>query len=275
MQKFGGPWTLIKLEILERYLDYYSTAMKNQSFKHCYIDAFAGSGSVYIKGVDESVPGSAIRALDYSFSRYIYVEKDLTYLNRLEQHIRNKCPNLIDSCQFIHGDCNELLGLINQYQWYRNRWRGVIFLDPYAMNLNWTALESIAATKAFDVWYLFPLSALQRNLRRDGRIAAANKKKISELLGTSQWEEAFYRTSPQGTLFGDVDLDKLPTDNIRDFIISRLKTIFPGVSENAKILRISGKNTPLFMLCFAVSNPSQNAIRLALTGADYILTHTD
>ncbi len=33
-----------KLRILERYLDAYTTALKNQPFKLMYIDAFAGTG---------------------------------------------------------------------------------------------------------------------------------------------------------------------------------------------------------------------------------------
>jgi len=27
-QRFGGPWTLIKLEVLEKYLNFYTTALK-------------------------------------------------------------------------------------------------------------------------------------------------------------------------------------------------------------------------------------------------------
>ena len=42
---FGGPWTNDKLEILRRYLDAYTTALKNQPFNLIYVDAFAGGGS--------------------------------------------------------------------------------------------------------------------------------------------------------------------------------------------------------------------------------------
>ena len=43
---FGGPWTEQKLKILERYLDAYTTALKNQRFELVYIDAFAGTGHI-------------------------------------------------------------------------------------------------------------------------------------------------------------------------------------------------------------------------------------
>lgn len=49
-QKFGGAWTLIKLKVLSKYLYFYTTALKNQFFNLCYIDAFAGCGEVNIQG---------------------------------------------------------------------------------------------------------------------------------------------------------------------------------------------------------------------------------
>jgi len=46
---YGGPWTLIKLDVVEAYLNFYFTAMRNQPFKFCYIDAFAGEGEVDVR----------------------------------------------------------------------------------------------------------------------------------------------------------------------------------------------------------------------------------
>jgi three-Cys-motif partner protein len=45
-QKFGGNWTVEKLNILSDYLDFYLNALKNQKFGKIYIDAFAGSGKI-------------------------------------------------------------------------------------------------------------------------------------------------------------------------------------------------------------------------------------
>ena len=69
-QKFGGEWTEKKLDAVEAYLKSFTTALKHQSFKLCYIDAFSGSGNVTLKnGI--VTDGSAIRALKYPFDRYI------------------------------------------------------------------------------------------------------------------------------------------------------------------------------------------------------------
>ena len=44
--QFGGDWTVHKLNILECYLDAYTTALKKQPFDLVYIDTFAGSGKI-------------------------------------------------------------------------------------------------------------------------------------------------------------------------------------------------------------------------------------
>ena len=83
---FGGPWTRTKLDILESYLDRYTSVLKNQSFRLIYVDAFAGSGfwsprSVHdldTRDFREMWKGSAVRALavdDRQFDRLIFIEK--------------------------------------------------------------------------------------------------------------------------------------------------------------------------------------------------------
>jgi three-Cys-motif partner protein len=41
---FGGGWTDTKVEFLKKYLEAYKTALKNQTFRTIYVDAFAGTG---------------------------------------------------------------------------------------------------------------------------------------------------------------------------------------------------------------------------------------
>ncbi len=62
---FGGAWTEIKLDILEKYLDFYTVALKKQRFELLYIDAFAGSGTR-----TEKIPASQL--LDEREKKIIY-----------------------------------------------------------------------------------------------------------------------------------------------------------------------------------------------------------
>jgi len=268
-QGFGGPWTLIKLEMLQRYLGFYTTALKKQNFNLCYIDAFAGSGNVDLK-TEQSVTGSALRALDYPFDRYIFIEHDESYLAELSNKSGEKAPG--KRIDFFLGDCNEMLKSIYTYNWRANNWRGVIFLDPYAMNLRWESLKTIAQSEAFDVWYLFPLSALIRCLPKEGRIPNSWQEKINALLGTHEWQKELYHAPAQLSLFDDERVERVEVEDIKAYVIKRLRTIFPGVSPSPAVLRQS-KNAPMFLLCFAISNPSHRAIQLSLKGADHILKY--
>lgn len=270
---YGGPWTLIKLDVVEKYLNFYFTAMKNQKFKFCYIDAFAGEGEVEVKNLG-TIPGSALRALDYPFERYIFIEKDQQNSDKLAEVVGKSGKTNVT---IMTGDCNQLLKTIDTANWYANSWRGVIFLDPFAMGLDWASLEKISHTKVFDIWYLFPLSALIRNLRLDGRIDPSNKATINRVLGTDEWELALYFESPQINLFGsDADIKlRASINGLTQYIVNRLKSTFPGVAENPLILRTE-TNSPLFLLCFAVCNPDPKAIQLSLKVANHILlSHGD
>lgn len=268
-QAFGGSWTLRKLEILDKYSDFYLTAMKNRPFKLCYIDAFAGSGWVEVRGHGE-IRGSALRALERPFDRYIFIEKKKEYTEQLEVIRANYPEKLID---IELGDCNEILKRLSTEPWYDNFWRGIIFLDPYAMNVEWETLKAIAKTQAFDLWYLFPLSALLRVLRKDGRITVQNKYRLNMLLGTCEWEKALYSESIQMSLFDEIDLERETVQGIIKYVVGRMQDVFPAVSPNPRILRQTRNNSPLFLLCFAVSNPNKKAIDLSLKVADHILMH--
>ena len=268
-QKFGGIWTIQKLDAVEDYLRFFTTALKNKSFKLCYIDAFSGSGNVMLKD-GLVVDGSALRALKYPFDSYYFFDKDEIHCKALSEKIKNAYPDKVDKIKIVNGDCNELLQGIDQRPWYSENWRGVIFLDPYAMELSWSCLEKIRNTKAFDVWYLFPFSAVNRNLPRSGEIQMPNEALITKIFGSPDWKDHIYKESPQMSLLDGPNLEK--TDGLKDYIQNRLAQTFPTVAPNPVLLR-NEKNSPMFLLCFAGSNPSGAAKGLSLNGAKHILDH--
>jgi three-Cys-motif partner protein len=265
MQEFGSFWTEAKLDALERYLSFYTRALKNSGFNLCYIDAFAGSGSVKIKGGEE-IEGSVIRALRYPFNKFHFFEKDEQVIKELKRKIISL--NIQKDIEFHQADANNFLTKIDKLNW--QNWRGVIFLDPFAMDLEWTCLTSISKTGIFDVWYLFPFMAVNRNLYKNGKIPRANKEIINRILGTDEWEQIIYSKSLD--LFGEEHIEKETVNIIKKFIIDRLQNTFPTVSPKAVLLK-NERNSPQFLLCFAGSNPSPLAKNLSLKAADYILSH--
>jgi hypothetical protein len=85
--RFGGRWTHLKLEALEKYLAAYTTALKNQHYRLLYIDAFAGSGDFSTKGADghRIYTGSARIALDTQpmFDELVFIEHSRSRYKRL------------------------------------------------------------------------------------------------------------------------------------------------------------------------------------------------
>lgn len=245
--------------------------MKNQSFKLFYIDAFSGSGNIKIKDGTE-IDGSAIRSLKYPFDYYYFFDLDKANCDSLNTIIENHYSNKKEKITVKNTDCNEMLQKISEKDWLKNNWRGVIFLDPYAMQLSWESLENISKTKAIDVWYFFPFYALNRNLQTKGIIPASSKKAISKLLGTDTWKEVIYKESAQFSLFEESSLEKINTDELREYIIKRLRETFPAVSDKAVLLN-NEKNAPIFLLCFAGSNPSEKAVKASLKVANHLLSN--
>ena len=57
------------------------------------------------------------------------------------------------------------------------------FSNPYGMQVEWTTIEAIAATKAIDLWILFPLGiGVNRLLTKSGDIPESWRKRLELLL---------------------------------------------------------------------------------------------
>ena len=272
LQQFGGEWTIQKLDILTGYLDAYLVALKYMKFKKIYVDAFAGTGSITTCDGQREIAGSARLALlaNNHFDQYYFIEKDKKKATQLQQMVNTEFPELSKQVHIRQGDANkELYTICSAIDWRFNR--ALLFLDPYATEVSWTTLEIIAKTEAFDVWYLFPFSALNRMLRRDGHMEQSWIDRINRLLGDSNWMDVFYKEDPQMDLFGDSKVIKnASSKDIENYILERLGDVFPAVAANPKVF-VNEKQSPMFLFCFAVSNKSPKAQKLALKIAEHIL----
>lgn len=287
VHRFGGDWTAKKLEILKRYLGAYTTALKKQPFKTAYIDAFAGTGYRVLGKADEEnllfpdlaeeapqelLEGSARLALEIepSFDGYIFIEKDRDRCKQLEE-LKGEFPHLASNIKIRQGEANKILQDLCDKNWTKRR--AVLFLDPYGMQVEWTTIEKVAKTGAIDLWLLFPLGVgLNRLLPRSGEIPEGWRNRLDRFLGSDDWYQAFYQVDTTTNLFGEEETTvvKAGVETIGKYFIDRLKGIFPGVASKPKIL-MNSTNCPLYLFCFAVSNPNPRAQRIALDIANHIL----
>jgi three-Cys-motif partner protein len=288
--EFGGSWTEDKLSRLQKYLQAYMTIFSRneraRKLNPIYVDAFAGTGyrntpresleSLYFfpelteSENQEFLKGSACIALEVQppFNQYLFIESNPVRVQELA-NLRNDFPRLANRIGIINQDANTYL--IEWCQRMQFLDRAVIFLDPYGMQVEWSLLEAIAKTKKIDLWLLFPLGvAVMRLLTKSAPPSQAWSDSLTRLFGTDEWRDVFYHQIKQQTLFGteehvsrDADFEK-----ISQFVVNRLKTIFPAVAEKPLPLRNS-KNNPLYLLCFAAGNPTGSATALKI--ANYLL----
>ncbi|MDX8509498.1 three-Cys-motif partner protein TcmP [Mesorhizobium captivum] len=289
---FGGPDTSKKLRCLQEYLRAFATALQDQQFACIYIDAFAGSGTrtevrpglplfggEHAQPEEVTTPGSARIAIevDPPMHSIVLIEQDSSRFAEL-QALKAEYPDR----QIIprHGDANALVQrLCRRTHWRGSETvgrgiRGVIFLDPYGMEVSWDTVQAIAETQALDCWYFFPLSGLYRNAPHDpAKLDAGKQANLDHVLGATDWRERWYdhqsaprdmfETSGQAVRRADVDA-------IEDYVKERLQTAFKGAVLDP--VRLHHKNgAPLASLFFAVSNASPPAVALATRMASHIL----
>lgn len=290
MNEFGGEWTSRKLEALRKYLVAYRTIFDNNPrarfFDTVYIDGFAGSGKWVSRKKDSGSDASFFEnpeekqeasefsegsvqialGLDSPFDRYIFIEKDKPIAGELESKLGERFQHLKPRTSILIGDCNEELCEITE-KWDSSKMRGVCFLDPYGMSVNWSTIESIARTKAIDLWLLVPLGQrICRLLKRKEIPDGPWAERLDKTLGTPGWRDHFYSTEKKQDLFGDLyETERcVGSEEIGEYFLERLRTVFAGVAKKPLFLRNS-KNNPLFMLCFAAGNErgSSTAVKIA------------
>jgi three-Cys-motif partner protein len=293
---FGGPWTEIKLDAVEYYLECYARALKRVRFDLWYIDAFAGSGDreserevggifegAPIEVVRETLAGSARRALGVMppFDHFVFIEKDDDRYAALQE---TKSENPGKDIWIIKGEANdELAKLVGSHPWSRRdtgNSRGVVFLDPYALHVDWQTLQALASTRVLDVWYLFPIRDTIRQLAHDFRGIGPKAPMLDRVLGP-EWRE-LYSIKPERDaptdMFAWVDQQVEPEQPELQRVVSqkqferwlkqRLETEFQFVSEPLPLL--ASPNRQLFSLFLGVSNPSKSAIDLAKHFVSYV-----
>jgi three-Cys-motif partner protein len=282
---FGGPWTERKLNCLRDYLSAYRTIFtsneKARYFRTWYVDAFAGTGSrttaadIPLLDVDDDAEakeyqdGSARIALGLAspFDQYFFIEKSRRRADELRRVITTDYTQLDNRCEIRTGEANtEIRKWCAERDWKKER--AVVFLDPYGMQVEWATIQTLAATKGIDLWYLFP--GIARLLRHDGDIDEKWGARLDILLGTDAWRTRFFQKEMRTDLFGDIEnVERTATEAaIESFIHDRLETCFGKKVGRGLILRNS-KRSPLYFLCFAASN--ERGAKAALNIANSIL----
>ena len=220
INRFGGDHSRQKLNVVKSYLDGWAKVMSRQPFHRRYIDAFSGTGhfepkaegelddqSYLLEPEDEEggrifLEGSALQALEVEppFDRIDLIELKSSAAELLGESVREYNHSNLT----VHAeDANIIIPQLCSR--FGAKDRAVIFLDPYGAQVEWKTLEAISQTQAADVWYLLPVSIINRMLARNpDRITEGWANAITRCVGTEEWRDRFYRTEIKTDLFGQI-----------------------------------------------------------------------
>ena len=284
--RFGGVWTELKLDAVHYYLGFFTNVLKKMPFELWYIDAFAGSGSriemkeigglfdgTPIAETSEQLAGSVMRALsvDPPFGRHVFIEGNAARFRELEV-LQKEHPGKLIQCR--HGDANtELRAILSSPPWSsqaggKGGLRAVVFLDPYGMNVAWTTLKLLAATRTIDVWYLFPLQAVTRQLSGElDRVDGHKQDRLDDIFGTPNWRDELYETKVTTDLFASeisTSRRNVSQAQIEGYSRQRLNDLFRYVSEPLPLIA-DGRGHLFSLFCLSNSS-SDRAIKLIEKG---------
>ena len=151
-----------------------------------------------------------------------------------------------------------------------NSERAVVFLDPYATEVSWETVRTIAGTEKVDCWILFPLMAISRMMPRDNEPPKVLSDQLDRIFGGREHWQDFYATSQQlSLLYDELPLRRVAgSRQIADCYRRRLESVFSLTAPTSRTF-LNSKKSPMFELFFAASNPRGAPIAVKI--ADHIL----
>jgi len=258
-----GPWSEIKLEIIEKYGPAYTKAFsgKGRMLKRYYIDGFSGAGvhlSKQSKGVIEGSPARALKVTP-PFDGFTFIDMNADKT----EYLRQQCAGRSDVIIFT-GDANEhLIHDVLPKIRYELYTRALCLLDPYGMHLAWQVIQQAGQSRAIDMFLNFPIMDINRNalLRNPADAKHEELARMNRLWGDESWRNIAYVESGQRNLFGDPpDLLKQNNETIAEAFRKRLRDV-AGFAYVPQPLAMRNKNNAvLYYLFFAAANQTADRI---------------
>jgi three-Cys-motif partner protein len=287
VHRFGGAWTERKLAALGDYLVQFQVIFTRnpaaRKLRTVYVDAFAGTGdrdarpdntTVSLFGYGDETrefqQGSARVALELQnkFQHYVFIDSKARHISSLRKMVERDLPACLPLCEFVHEDANIWLKTWCTTQNWRLQ-RAVVFLDPYGMSVDWDTIAAIARTRSIDLWVLFPFAiGANRMMPSDVLPDKGWGIVLTKVFGTVDWIKRFYEKKSDIDLFGAQrnSVTKIVgADEILEFFLERLRTVFPHVVQHPMIL-YNSNNSPMYALCFAAGNEKGGTTALKIAG---------
>jgi len=171
-----GRWWDRKVAVVNYLADMFSTGMK-QWDRRAYVELFAGPGRSWDRNRRMYVTGSAIHAMRYPFTDYVFVDIDPRSTAALQARVTRE-PNAA-LARVTTKDCNRAAGEI----------RALIppdaltlaFIDPTAWEVRFDTIADLVAGRRTDLLVTFHAMRLLR-------VAHLNRvDRVDAFFGTNEW----------------------------------------------------------------------------------------
>ncbi len=159
-----GGWSKEKLYYLKKYVDTFTTSMRNKwKGEIYYIDLFAGPGKCIVRDNEEEIDGSPLISLNtkYPFKEYYFVDMNLDACAALEERCREH--KYIERIRIINDDCNKAVhDIIDNIP---KRSLSLAFIDPTGLEPKFQTIEKLAQRKVDLIIIFHDSIAIGRNIK--------------------------------------------------------------------------------------------------------------
>jgi three-Cys-motif partner protein len=217
------------------YADIVGTAMKRAYPGPCvWIELFAGPGVLHVKDLDDFRPGSPVQATSIRdpFDLYVFVDMDVRCVRALRERV-----GYFPGVTIIEGDANSAPVLDEIVEIVPRDALVMLYADPAALDLEFATIKFFADRyRHLDLLINFPVPGVVRAL------AAGAEDKAAKVLD---------HPSP-AALIGPAS--GRPGTSLRSWFQGKLEALGYDQFES-EVIRLSGKNVPLYDLMLASRNP--------------------
>ena len=257
-----GEWSILKLDIVEKYGHGYTTAFKNERgayLKKYYIDGFSGAGVHVVKRTRQEIEGSPKRALNVTppFDGFHFIDLNPAKTGHLEQLCEGR-ENV-----WIHtNDANKRLKMLLPTFKYENYKRALCLLDPYGLQLDWEVMQMAGQVGTIDMFLNFPIMDMNRNafLWKPELADPDDIARMTRFWGDDSWRQVAWADSKQPDMFRVTELEKQPNKVIAEAFRERLKKVAGFTYVPEPLPMTNSKNAVVYYLFFAARNPAAGNI---------------
>ena len=241
-----GPWTEVKLEIIQAYAAAFATITGAHRFARIYIDGFSGPGVHASKETGAEIAGTPLRILKVkpAFAEYHFVDIKPGKVKLLRERIGSH-----RGVSIYEGDSNKvLLERVLPTMRYESFRKGLMLLDPYGLTIDWKVIEMAGKSGCVDLLLNLPIMDMNMNVLMHDRssVDPSDRSRMNRFWGSEEWEQAAYHE--QGGLFGGSLSIKQKNEPVVEAFCQRLQDVagFPFVST--PLMMPNEQGAPLYYL---------------------------